>query len=357
MKLIRVFLYPLSILYGSAGWVRNRLFDLHILPQHAYLTPVIVVGNLSAGGTGKTPHTEYLVRLLHDSYTRLCTLSRGYGRKTKGFILANTNSTPSDIGDEPCQFVRKFPFAKVAVSEKRTTGIMELLKIEPETNAILLDDAFQHRYVKPGLSILLTDYFNPYYKDHLLPSGMLREFRSGAKRADIIVVTKCPVVLSPITRKSIIEKIQPAPGQHIYFSFLRYGDLLPFDPGNTPQPDENRKYYTVLLFTGIAQTYPLEEHLRRSCVEIEVMKFPDHHDFTVYDLQKIRETFDNIVGKNKILVTTEKDRMRLEKPELKEALQGLPVFCQPVEVDFFSEDKKWFDKQIFDYVEKNKRDS
>jgi tetraacyldisaccharide 4'-kinase len=357
MNFFRSLAYPLSLAYGTVGWLRNKLFDYGILRQHTFELPVIVVGNLSMGGTGKTPHIEYLIRLLDAEHKKLCTLSRGYGRRTRGYILAKGHHSPYDIGDEPCQIARKYPWVSVAVAERRVRGIQELLMSDPQAGAILLDDAFQHRHVRPGLSILLTDYFHPYYKDHVVPSGTLRECRKGARRADIIVVTKCPAVLSPITRKSIIERIAPGPGQHIYFSFLRYSDLVPFDPANTPQPDENRKYYAILMFTGIAFTYPLEEHLRRSCVELEVMRFPDHHVFTVNDLKRVRETFCNIVGKNKILVTTEKDRVRLDQPDLKEAMQGLPVFCQPVEVDFFTEDKKWFNKQIIDYAGKNKRNS
>jgi tetraacyldisaccharide 4'-kinase len=356
MNFFRAMAYPLSLAYGTAGWLRNKLFDIHILPQASFDLPVISVGNLTVGGSGKTPHIEYLIRLLINECKVLCTLSRGYGRATRGFVLAKSSSTPCEIGDEPCQFVRKFPSLRVAVAERRVKGIRQLLNMNAGTSAILLDDAYQHRYVKPGLSILLTDYFHPYYKDHVLPSGKLREFRSGVKRADIIIVTKCPVVLSPITRKSIIEKINPRANQHMYFSFLRYGELVPFDSKNTHFPDENHKYYAILMFAGIANTYPLEEHLRRSCIELEVMRFPDHHAYTVNDLVKVRETFSNIVGKNKILVTTEKDRMRLEQPDFKEVLKGLPLFYQPVEVDFFNEDKTWFNKQIIDYAGKNKND-
>jgi tetraacyldisaccharide 4'-kinase len=335
MNFLQAIAYPFSVVYGTAGLFRNKLFDLNILKQKKFDLPVISVGNLSAGGTGKTPHIEYLIRLLMSRKRELCTLSRGYGRKTKGFFLATDKCSPKEIGDEPCQFVNKFPEIRVAVDESRVNGIKKLLGLSPPAKMILLDDAFQHRYVKPGLSVLLTDYFQPYYKDHVLPSGMLREFRTGANRADIIIVTKCPPVLSPITRKAIIEKIRPQANQHIYFSFLKYGGLVPLYPENSLVITEERKFYAILLLAGIANTYPLEEHLKRSCIELELLKFPDHHTYSKAEILKMRETFCNIVGKNKIIVTTEKDYMRLAQDEFKEVLKGLPIYYQPIEVEFF----------------------
>jgi len=353
MNFLRTLAFPFALLYGLAVWFRNKLFNAGILRQSAFDIPVISVGNLSAGGTGKTPHIEYLVRLLAPYKKHLSTLSRGYGRKTSGFVLAGSECNPAEIGDEPCQFVKNFPGLRVAVDEKRTRGIKHLLALDPPSDCILLDDAYQHRYVKPGLSILLTDYFHPYYEDYLLPTGMLRESRRGARRADIIVVSKCPPILSPITRNSILHKIKPAANQHVYFSFLRYGDLQPMNPANNPVPENDHKFYGILLLAGIANTYPLEEHLKRKCIDLEVCKFPDHHSYSREDLLKIREKFCNIVGKNKVIITTEKDRMKLELPELKEILKDLPVFYQPIEVDFFKDDKTWFDKQILEYAGKN----
>lgn len=353
MNFFRTFLYPFALLYGLVIWLRNKLFDAGILRQVSFDIPVICVGNIAAGGTGKTPHIEYLIRLLRPLKAHLSTLSRGYGRKTCGFILAEGAGDAAVIGDEPCQFVRNHPGLRVAVDERRVRGIRELLSLTPPSDCILLDDAYQHRYVKPGLNIMLTDYFHPYYEDHLLPVGMLREFRKGMKRADIIVVTKCPAILSPITRNSIIHKIRPDAHQHIYFSFIRYGALTPLNPDLHPEPESDRKFYAIMLIAGIANTYPLEEHLKRNCVDLEVCKFPDHHNYTREDLLKIREKFCNIVGKNKVIVTTEKDRMKLSSPELLEILKDLPVFYQPIEVDFYKEDKAWFDKQILEYVGKN----
>jgi tetraacyldisaccharide 4'-kinase len=345
--------YPVSLLYGTATWVRNKLFDAGILHESTFDIPIISVGNLSAGGTGKSPHIEYLIRLLAPRRRNLFTLSRGYGRNTRGFVLADRNSTAADIGDEPCQFKRSFPEVGVAVSELRRRGIKHLLEHNPPADCILLDDAFQHRYVKPGLSILLTDYFHPYYEDHLLPSGRLREFRSGASRADIIVVTKCPPVLSPITRKTILQKIRPAANQHVYFSYLSYGPLRPLFPGQCPELEPDRKFYAVLLLAGIANTYPLEEYLKRSCIELDICNFPDHHRYTQADLARVREKFCNIVGKNKVIVTTEKDRVKLEDPALASILEGLPIYYQPIQVEFFKNDKTWFDNQILEYAGKN----
>lgn len=348
--------YPFSLLYGIATGVRNKLFDWGVLHETSFDIPVISVGNLSAGGTGKTPHIEYLIRLLSSHKTQLSTLSRGYGRKTRGYVLADSESGPSDIGDEPCQFLRKYKGIRVAVDEKRPRGIKRLLAEAPPSDCILLDDAFQHRYVKPGLSIMLTDYFQPYYKDHVLPSGRLREFRSGARRADIIVVTKCPPVLSPITRNAILHKIRPDAKQHVYFSHLTYGRLTPMDPETTPELAPDRKFYAILLIAGIANTYPLEEHLKRNCIDLEISKFSDHHRYTRQDLMLIREIFCNIVGKNKVIVTTEKDRVKLEEKEFAEILKGLPIYYQPMQVEFFKNDKTWFDNQILEYAGKNQNE-
>ncbi len=355
MNFLTLLLYPFALLYGLAVFIRNALFNAGVFKQTGFDVPIISVGNLSAGGTGKTPHIEYLIRLLQPHFPHLSTLSRGYGRKTKGYRLAEAGSSAAEIGDEPCQFIKNFTDLRVAVDEQRVHGIRQLLTLEPPSDFVLLDDAFQHRYLKPGLSILLTDYFKPYYEDHLLPAGRLREQRSAAIRANIIVVTKCPAILSPITRNSILHKINPAAHQHVYFSYLRYSPLRALNPDNHPVPENDRKYYAILLVAGIANPYPLEEHLKRSCIDLESCMFPDHHNYKREDLRMIREKFCNIVGKNKIIVTTEKDRMKLEVPELRDIIKDLPVFYQPVEVDFFKEDKAWFDKQILEYAGKDQR--
>ncbi len=349
-RILQVILLPVSLLYGLAMQVRNLLFDLHILSSKTFDKPVISVGNLTFGGTGKTPHIEYLIRLLTPAMF-VATLSRGYGRKSNGFILASKRSSVKYIGDEPLQFLKKFESVKVAVDEKRSRGIRLLLEKHPGLNVILLDDAFQHRYVKPGLSVLLTDYHRLYSEDVVLPSGTLREFRNGSKRADIIVVTKTPKIFSPITRRRIIEELKPDSHQRIYFSYIKYTDpVAVFDTMNIPFP---ARVTNILLFTGIANDYPLREHLERMCSELVVLKFTDHHAYTVKDVEDIIRKFDDLPTQKKIIVTTEKDVMRLKTPELSGYMKNLPLFCVPMEIDFHGSDKEKFDNEILRYVNKN----
>ena len=349
-RILQVLLFPVSLCYGMVMQVRNLLFDMHILPSMTFDRPVISVGNLTYGGTGKTPHIEYLIRLLSPGKF-IATLSRGYGRQSDGFILASKRSNVKYIGDEPMQFQKKFENIKVAVDEKRSRGIRILLERFPELKVILLDDAFQHRYVKPGLSILLTDYHRIYPEDTILPSGTLREFRTGARRADIIIVTKTPKIFSPITRRRIMEELKPDSRQRVYFSFIKYIEPVPVsDPLNLTLPP---KLTNILLFTGIANDYPLREHLERMCSELIVMKFADHHPYTVKNIEQIIRTFRNLPTQKKIVVTTEKDVMRLKTPELSAYLKNLPLFCVPMQIDFHGTDKEKFDNEILQYVEKN----
>ena len=349
-RLLQVILLPVSVCYGMVMQIRNWLFDLHLLPSKTFDKPVISVGNLSYGGTGKTPHIEYLIRLLSPGMF-VATLSRGYGRKSKGFILASKRSNVKYIGDEPLQFLKKFENIRVAVDEKRSRGIRLLLEKYPDLKVILLDDAFQHRYVKSGLSILLTDYHRPYAEDMILPSGTLREFRCGAGRADIIVVTKTPKIFSPITRRRIIEELKPDSRQRIYFSYIKYVDpVAVFDTLNFTFPT---KVTNILLFTGIANDYPLREHLERMCSELIVMKFADHHTYTIKDIEEITQKYHDLPTQKKVLITTEKDVMRLKTSELSGNLKNLPLFCVSMEVDFHGADKEKFDNEILRYVKKN----
>ncbi len=332
-------------------WIRNKCFDKHILKSKSFEIPVISVGNLSVGGTGKSPHVEYLVRLLIEDFN-VATLSRGYKRRTKGFVLADDLTTAKDIGDEPFQFKSKFENIQIAVDEKRVRGITKLQEQIPVVDVILLDDAFQHRYVKPGLSILLTDFHNLYSQDYPVPTGSLREFRSGASRADIIIVTKSAKVLSPITQNRIKDELKPQHHQNLYFSYIEHGSFTPI-PGINFMPDKNKKYYSILLFAGIANSYPLEFYLKNLCIEIEILKFPDHHHYKKKDITRIVETFDRILSQNKIIVTTEKDAMRLMFPEFIKVLKYYPVCYVPIEIKFHKTDKLKFNKQIIDYVKEN----
>lgn len=354
MNILRVLLFPFACVYGLITLLRNKLFDWHIIPSESFKMPIISVGNLSYGGTGKTPHIEYLIRLLQNDF-KVATLSRGYGRKTKSFVLANEFSSFHEIGDEPLQYRQKFDNIEVAVDESRKRGIKLLNNLNPDINTILLDDAYQHRHVKPGLSILLTDFHKLYVNDYLIPTGSLREFRKGAKRADIIIVTKTNKVFSPITKRRITNLIKPCKHQKLYFSHIKYSKKVALT--NFNETPAKNKYNTIILFTGIANSYPLQEHLRNYCSELIVIDFPDHHIYSKNDIEKIKTTFLDVFSKNKIIFTTEKDAMRLIKTDLFEKIKNLPIFYVPIEIKFHLGGEKGFDKQIVDYVNKNKRNS
>lgn len=352
MNLKQLLILPLANTYGCVTCFRNKLFDWKILPSEEFDLPVISVGNLSAGGTGKTPHVEYIVRLLYKR-NQVAILSRGYKRSTSGFILANKQSTYKEIGDEPLQYKQKFDDILVVADESRRSGIKILTRHFPNLKAIILDDAFQHRYVKPGLSILTTDFHNLYANDYMLPSGTLREFRKGAKRADIILVTKTSKVLSPITVRRITDLIKPQKHQHLFFTFIDYGDMIPLN-GSTDMisPDQCNN---VLMFSGIANSYPLQNYLSSQYKNLVQVRFPDHHAYTRKDFIKIRENFRQILSNKKIIITTEKDAMRLKTPEMKPLFDELPIYYIPIEIKFHNEDNVIFDARIINYVEKHQR--
>lgn len=353
MNILRFLLLPFAYIYGTIMLIRGKLFDWKILRSESFSTPVISVGNLSYGGTGKTPMVEYMIRLL-GSGENIATLSRGYKRNTSGFVLANRESTYEEIGDEPLQYKTKFKQIKVAVHERRRKGIKQLLGEFPDLKAILLDDAYQHRYVKPGLSILLTDFHKLYVKDYTFPTGTLREFRKASKRADIIVVTKTLSVLSPITRRRITSLIKPKIHQQLLFSYISYGDPVPLCKKHATLLEN--KINTILLFSGIANSYPLQEHLQTKCHELHVLDFMDHHKYTKQDIERIKTNFDNIFSHNKIIFTTEKDAMRLDKSIMHELIKNMPVFYIPIETRFHNGDSIIFDDQIQRYVESNSGD-
>ena len=325
------------------------MFDLNILKSHQFSIPVISVGNLSTGGTGKTPTVEYLVRLLSKDH-RLAVLSRGYKRKTKGFFIAGPDTDEKIIGDEARQMAAKFDDLTIAVSESRVKGIQQVIKQRPETDMIILDDAFQHRYVKPGLSILLTDFHKLYPEDFVLPSGSLREFASGANRADLIIVTKTPKPLSPLTRRRINDLLKPGTHQKLFFSYITYGAPVPLPVCKINAPPK-KNYNYILLFSGIANSYPLQEHLGTLCHDLTSIEFPDHHRYTRKDIEKILSEFDRMFAKDKVIFTTEKDAVRLNDPELSGLLEGFPVFYIPIKMEFHHCDDARFDKEILKYVE------
>lgn len=351
----KIILFPFAWIYGLIIHIRHRLFDLGILKSELFPIPVIGLGNISLGGTGKTPFVEYIIRLLINDY-KIATLSRGYGRKTKNFLIGNQFSKYQDVGDEPMQYIKKFGNKiTVSVDEKRRTGIKALLENDNKLDIILLDDAFQHRYVKPGLSILLTEYHNIYSDDYLLPVGRLRDTKKAAKRADIIVVTKTDRVLSPIVRADIETRLKPDKYQKLFFSYLRYGKLKVL-PGLN-EYEIPSKLGTVILFTGIAYSYPLKDHLYKKCTNLQIIDFPDHHVFKRKDLQHIRKMYDDAFTQKKIVVTTEKDAMRLINSPYLSELTSVPVFYIPVEVKLHKGDEEIFNEQILNYVYENKRDS
>ncbi len=354
MRILIFLLFPFALIYGIAAFIRNKCYDWGIIKSTSFDFPVISVGNLSMGGTGKTPHVENLIGLLKKDY-KIAVLSRGYKRHTKGFRFADGNSTSRDIGDEPLQIKNKFPEITVAVDGNRVRGIKKIKETKPETEIILLDDAFQHRAVKPGLSILLTDFHKLYPEDYPVPVGSLREFRSGARRADIIVVTKTPKVLSPITVRRINSLINPKENQMLCFSTIKYGSLTPL-PGLDIEPPQEH-ISSIMLFAGIANMYPLQDHVQKMCNHMFQIKFRDHHKYSEKDYQKIRHRFEQIFTQNKIIITTEKDAMRIAYPEIPETLKGLPIFYIPIQTKIHKEFRKEFNDQIKTYVRENSGDS
>lgn len=354
MKLLRILAFPLALIYGLITWLRNKLFDLGIFPVTEFRDiPLIGVGNLTVGGTGKTPHVEYLVKMLYPKY-RIATLSRGYGRKTSGFLVAENGMTTFDIGDEPKQFRHRFPDdVPVAVDGNRVRGVKKLRAKFPDREVILLDDVFQHRRIKPGLQILLTDYSQLYYEDYILPTGNLRESRKGAKRADIIIVTKTPEMFSPLERKRVMKDLKAEAYQKIYFSTIRYGNIIPLRgmEGLSEIPREQlfAEGYSVFLMTGIANAHSLEYYLKDRVKELIPYNFRDHHEFSPADLLRLQELFNANRNEKKIVLMTEKDAMRLEKPGLKEYIGNLPLYYIPIEIAFH-EDAEDFNLQVLEYV-------
>lgn len=330
-------LYPLSKLYGFGVAVRNRLFDWGFIKQTEFDVPVIVVGNLAVGGTGKTPHTEFIVRLLRDNFN-IGILSRGYKRETKGFVLVTTHSTPRDIGDEAYQMYHKFARKiMVAVCEKRVDGIRKMLEINPSINLIILDDAFQHRYVKPKVAILLTEFFRPYYEDEMLPYGRLRESKDGASRSDMVIVTKCPPEAKPFDYRVRIKNLNLIPDQGLFFSQYRYDHPRPLfprlvKPEDVPVLANLTQDYTVLAVAGIGNPKPFVLYIKSFDCKVKVNRFPDHHDFTRKDMETLVARFESMPKGRRYIMTTEKDAVRLiNNPYFPHALKPY-IFFIPIRV-------------------------
>ncbi len=352
MGFFRILLLPFALLYGVVIFFRNLFFDIGLFPVKRYAIPIISVGNLRTGGTGKTPHVEYLVRLLKNEYN-IAVLSRGYKRGTQGYKEANHHSTAHEIGDEPQQMHQKFPDILIAVHEKRSAGIEHIITKHPKINLVILDDAFQHRYVKPGLNLLLTGYYTPFFSDFLLPVGHLREAKCRAKRADALIVTKTPHIFSPLDRRFFQKKIEPYKLKSVFFSKFKHKDFEPLTPA--AKDVSTKKLKSIFLLTGIANTTALEEHLKICCQELFIHKYPDHHQFTIDDLQKIRNHFEKTISYSKIIVTTEKDATRLYKKEIQNYIEDLPVFSLPIEVVFHDCDKQGFDTMVYRFLDTYKQ--
>lgn len=341
---LKLLLLPIYFLYSILIRIRNKFFDLGLFKSREFNIPIISVGNMCIGGSGKTPHVEYLIRLINDSQ-KISVLSRGYGRKSKGFLNVNANSSAHKVGDEPLQIASKYPNVSVAVCERRVSGIMRLLK--QKVSLILLDDAFQHRWVQPGLSILLTKYDNLFINDTLLPLGSLREHKKGYSRADIIVVTGTPTPLLPLDEHRLVEQISPMYNQKVCFSFVKY--LEPKSIFTNEIIDIKNK--DILLLTGIENTNSLINHLEESGNKIvNHLKYRDHYNYKLRDIKKIISSFQSISSTEKLILTTEKDSFRLLKFD--KLLEGITICCIPIEVGFHGK-KSNFDSLILNYVEKN----
>lgn len=351
---INRWLLPLAWLYGLGVWFRNLLFDTEVIKSRTFDVPVIAVGNITVGGSGKTPHVEYLIRLLHDK-VKVAVLSRGYKRKSKGYRLAGKGTTMPEIGDEPYQMHRKFQDVHVAVEADRCKGI-ETLLASPETKdtqLVLLDDAYQHRYVKPGLNILLVDYHRLIIYDKLLPAGRLREPKEGKNRADIVIITKCPKDLKPMNFRVLRRTMALFPYQQMYFTTIEHCPLQPLFAEGMAVPDE-KMLPNVLLVTGIASPEQMKKDLKGHCKSITPLTFGDHHLFTASDVEAINMSF-KMMEKPAIIITTEKDATRLETVKGLSAEVRKHIYVQPIKISFMQNEEEKFNNNIINYVRKHQR--
>lgn len=351
-------LYPLSFLYGMVTGVRNLLFDTGILKAKTFPIPIISVGNLAVGGTGKTPHAEFILGILQNE-NKIAFLSRGYKRRTKGFYLADEKSDSQIVGDEPFQIHQKFPKVTVAVDEKRVDGVEKLLELIPDLQLVVLDDAFQHRYIKPGLSILLTDQANLYTQDIQLPSGQLRECKCGSKRANIIVVTKCPSDFSVREMREVEMKLKPERNQQVFFSTYNYDEIVPVFPEVALEKWTCEKITSsdagILLVAGIVSPQAIVGYLENYTQEVETMFLPDHHAFTQKDFILMEKILDALITAEKIIVVTEKDAARLvTNPLFPETLKSR-TFALPIRVKILNNKETLFAQIIKNYVTENSR--
>jgi tetraacyldisaccharide 4'-kinase len=344
LKPVRLLLFPFSLLYWLAVFLRNRLYDAGIFKSAAFNLPVICIGNIAVGGTGKSPMVEYLVKQLKPHFS-IATLSRGYKRKTRGYALANDHSTALEIGDEPMQFHLKYPEIAIAVGEDRLDAITQILHDKPGTEAVILDDAFQHRTVKAGLNIVLTDYNNLYTRDWYLPSGDLRDEKKSMKRADIIVVTKCNSDMPGEEKASLLEEINPAAAQQVFFTGIQYGQPYHLVSKSTRPVTPATE---VLLVTGIANPAPLKSWLQDKSKTYYELRYNDHYIFTIDDLKDIMRRFNAIGNAEKMILTTEKDAVRMAKFGVQ--LQDIPIYAIPITMQFLFNGEAGFNQLIGTFI-------
>jgi tetraacyldisaccharide 4'-kinase len=351
LKSFRYLLFPISLLYGGVIALRNYFYDKKILKSVSFNFPIICIGNIAVGGTGKSPMAEYLIELLYNKYN-VATLSRGYKRRTKGYAIATEGTTALDIGDEPLQFYEKYKGKiSVAVGEERIVAIPQLLQDAPNTNVIILDDGFQHRKIKAGLNIVLSDYSNLYYKDFMLPTGDLRDVKGSMQRANIIVITKCYENISEVEKNNVLQKIKATSAQKVFFTAIAYGN--PYHLFTKQKIDFN-KAEDILLVVGIANPKPLKEHLSKNLHQYEMLKYADHHIFTIADLKEIKNQFEKNKTPNKIILTTEKDAVRLQK--FGEELSVLPIYVLPIEQKILFEEAPNFENEVLHFIQNFKNE-
>lgn len=349
----RWYLWPLAWIYGCVVYLRNCFFDWKWIKSCSFTTAVISVGNITVGGTGKTPHVEYLLTTLQQHF-KVAMVSRGYKRKSRGMQVASAQSTCKQLGDEPYQIHQKFPQVQVVADAQRCRAIQYIESQQPTTQVVVLDDAFQHRYVEPGMSILLVDYHRLITKDKLLPVGNLRESAANRYRASVIIVTKCPPTIQPIELRNLYNEMQPRPYQRIFYTYYQYASLKPLYSQIETVSLVNA---AVLLVTGVAQPQPMVDYLLQQGAHVSAISFPDHHDFTAQNWKVIEQRFQQLSGTQKIMVITEKDAARIaQSPCVPAALQSY-IWVLPIKVCFLQDRAKEFNQYIIDYVSKNKRNS
>jgi len=345
--LVKILLIPVALIYGLLISISNWMYKTGWLKSVSFSIPVISVGNLSVGGAGKTPHIEWLIEHFKP-FIKVGVLSRGYRRKTKGYLKVTPEMTAFLSGDEPLQFAKKHPDILVSVCESRTFGIPQMIMDEPELQLVLLDDAFQHRSVKPGLNILLTEYGHPFTKDFLLPVGRLREWKSGYKRADLIVLTKCPSDPMQVDKVKWENEIQPERNQKLFFTFYEYGH--PYYLFNQESRIILEEDTDIFLISAIARTDYLMAYLEDSVNTVRLMEFEDHHFFTKYEVAQMEKEFLDMDSSKKIILTTEKDAIRLELHQDFILSQKIPVFVLPVKVKFHHEGEELFEEEVRKYL-------